>query len=108
MLKPRRRSWQRGHGDGSEPVRPMEAPMHRTLRYILTPEDRATRTKWMRLVAAFYGCAALLLLLAAIALPSASPVQPRGSAVLADPAGPGLPHSAVRRAAQHVSGGPAR
>jgi hypothetical protein len=74
--------------------------MHRTIRYIVTPEDRATRAKWMRVVAAFYGCAAVLLLLAAITLPNASPVQPRGSAVLTDPAEPGLPHSAVRRTAQ--------
>jgi hypothetical protein len=75
--------------------------MHPTFRNILTPEDRATHAKWMRVVAMFYGCAALLVLLAAIILPSASPVQPRGSAVLADPpAGRGLPHSAVRRAAQ--------
>jgi antitoxin component HigA of HigAB toxin-antitoxin module len=39
----------------------------------------------MRVAATFYACAALLLLWAAMALPGASPVQPRGSAVLADP-----------------------
>jgi hypothetical protein len=74
--------------------------MHRTIRDILTPEDRATRARWMRVVATFYGCAAVLLLLAAITLPNASPVQPRGSAVLTDPAGTGLPRSAVRRTPQ--------
>jgi hypothetical protein len=74
--------------------------MHGNIRYIVTPEDRATRAKWMRVVATFYGCAAVLLLLVAITLPKASPVQQRGSPVLTDPAGPGLPHSAVRRTAQ--------
>jgi hypothetical protein len=75
--------------------------MHRTFRSILTPEESATYARWMRAVATLYGCGALLVLLAAITLPSASPVQPRGSAVLADPPpGRGLPYSAVRRAAQ--------
>jgi hypothetical protein len=55
--------------------------MRRTLGYKLTPEDRATRSKWVRFVAAFYGCAALLLMLMAITLPG--PSQSRGSAVLA-------------------------
>jgi hypothetical protein len=40
--------------------------MHRTLRSILTPEDRATHAKWMRVVAVVYG-AVLLLLVAVIA-----------------------------------------
>ena len=39
--------------------------MHRTLLSILTPEDRATYAKWMRVVAAVY-CAVLLLLVAVI------------------------------------------
>jgi hypothetical protein len=58
--------------------------MRCTLYYNLTPEDRAAHSKWVRVVAAFYGCAALLLLLAAITLPGPSSVQPRGSAVVAD------------------------
>ena len=49
----------------------------------LTPEDRATYLKWVRVVAALYACAALLLLLAAITF--AAPVQPPGSVALAAP-----------------------
>jgi hypothetical protein len=75
--------------------------MHRTLRCILTPEDRATHAKWMRLVAAFYGCAALLLLWAALAFPSTSPVQPRGSALVADHrTDPGFPKRLSEKFAQ--------
>jgi hypothetical protein len=62
----------------------MGAPLNRTLFRILTPQDKATYAKWMRLVAALYGCAALVLLWAAMALPSESPDRPRGSAELAD------------------------
>jgi hypothetical protein len=40
--------------------------MHRTLRSILTMEDRATHAKWMRVVSVVYG-AVLLLLVAVIA-----------------------------------------
>jgi hypothetical protein len=74
--------------------------MRRILCSYLTPEDRATHAKWVRVVATIYGCAAALLLLAAITLPIAAPVQPGGSAVLTDLARPGLPHAAVRRTAQ--------
>ena len=73
-----------------------------TLSYNLRPEDRVTHSKWVRVIAAFYGCAALLLLLVAIALPGPSPVQPRGSAAVADPPDGYRPlDAAARRAAQH-------
>jgi hypothetical protein len=62
--------------------------MRRTFCCNLTPEDRATQAKWVRIVVAFYGCAALLLLLLAITLADPSPVQPPGSALLADPSPP--------------------
>jgi hypothetical protein len=49
-------------------MRPDEDTMRRTLCSNLTPEDRATHAKWVRVVATVYGCAALLLLLVAITL----------------------------------------
>jgi hypothetical protein len=58
--------------------------MHQPLGRILTPEDRATHAKWMRAVATFYGRAGLLLLWAAMALPSTSPDEPRRDAVWAE------------------------
>jgi hypothetical protein len=73
--------------------------MHRILRSNLTPEDWATYSKWVRVVAAYYGCVALLLLLAAITL--AGPSQPSGPAALvAIPHRLGPPDAAVRSAAQ--------
>jgi hypothetical protein len=59
--------------------------MRRTLLSNLTPEDSATHARWVRVVVAFYGCVALLLLLVANTLGGPSPVQPQGSAALADP-----------------------
>jgi hypothetical protein len=47
-------------------MHPDEDTMRRTLCSNLTPEDRATHAKWVRVVATVYGCAALLLLLVAI------------------------------------------
>jgi hypothetical protein len=78
--------------------------MRRTLHYFLTPEDKATHAKWVRVVAIFYGIAALLLLLAAVTLPSASPVQPRGSAALAAPSAGHRPTAFVGGAAQSRDG----
>jgi hypothetical protein len=75
--------------------------MHQIPGYNLTPEDRVTRSKWVLLVAAFYGCAALLLLLVAITLAGPAPVQPRGSAALAEsPDRSSRLDAAVRRVAQ--------
>ncbi len=62
--------------------------MRRTPCFNLTPEDRATQAKWACIVVAFYGCAALLLLLVAIKLADPSPVQPPGPAQLTDPSPP--------------------
>jgi hypothetical protein len=49
--------------------------MRRTLLSNLTPEDRATHARWVRVVVAFYGCIALLLLLVAITLPGPPSVR---------------------------------
>jgi hypothetical protein len=81
-------------------MHPDEDTMRRTLCSNLTPEDRATHAKWVRVVATVYGCAALLLLLVAITLPG--PSQPRGSALLADPPDRSGPADAAAPAQQRA------
>ena len=53
--------------------------VRRSLRFDWTEDDRLTRAKWMRGMAVFYGCIALLLL-GAIALMKPSNLAPDGSA----------------------------
>jgi hypothetical protein len=53
--------------------------VRRSLRCDWTENDRLTRAKWMRGMAVFYGCIALLLL-GAIALMKPSNLAPDGSA----------------------------
>ena len=60
------------------------AYVRRPLCCSLTPGDRAIHSKWVRFVAAFYGCAALLFSLMAMMPADRSPFQPGGSAEIAD------------------------
>jgi len=54
--------------------------VRRSLRCDWTEDDRLTRAKWMRGMAVFYGCIALLLS-GAIALMKPSNLAPDGSAI---------------------------
>jgi hypothetical protein len=83
---------------GANPKARPDAAHEGIFRSNLTPEDRATYFRWVLFVAAFYACASLLLLLAALTL--AAPAPPSGSARVASPHRLGPPVSAIWSAAQ--------